>query len=398
MTTVWFVSSLEQKGGGERFALEAVAALRDRGVDARIVCDRLDEAASFDGRYDLDGVICTGEPYNGATSYLRRVMSKARGLVGLFGILKRMRPEIVVCQSEYDAIKIYLLSRVLGFRYRVYVFGQMFQFRTDISRYSRTFRRHLETIVASRPGYVSTVAMPPPRFSPGVTLVNEIVSRLKYFAIRSADRIFTLSDQVKWEVSLLYGRDDAVTLPAAFDESFINEAAILQPRPVGRPVRLLSVCRLAEKKRVELTISGFSESSLPGELILVGTGPEEARLHSLAGASRRSQDIHFLGSVDDDQLRDELARADCFISMDIGDYDISVVEAMARGLRVIVPQDFDLSAFAPGFTGVIQVAPTTDAVERAISSIEQMSAPGPANLAALKKQTWQHIAQIVAAS
>lgn len=398
MKVAWFVSSLEQKGGGERFALEAVAALRSSGVETHIVCDRLDEAASFDGRYELGEIICTGKLYNGATGYFRRVASKAGGLVHLFTVLRRMQPDLVVCQSEYDAIKVYILSRFLGFRYRVYVFGQMFQFRTDISRYSKTFRQHLETIVASRPGYASTVTMPPPRLSLPVRLVNEVISRLKYLAIRSADRIFTLSEQVTWEVSLLYDRDDAVTLPAAFDEAFIDEAAIIKPRSVGRPVRLLSVCRLAEKKRIELTIGGFGRSTLPGKLILIGTGSEEARLRNLAATSPRSSDIHFLGSVDDDQVQEELARADCFISMDIGDYDISVVEAMGRGLRVIVPQDFDLSAFTPDFTGVVQVAPTVDAVANAISSIEQMSAPGPTNVAVLKRQTWQHISQVLAAA
>jgi glycosyltransferase involved in cell wall biosynthesis len=394
---VWFVSSLEQKGGGERFVLEGTAALRAQGQDAIIVCDRLDEAASFDGQYDLSDVVCTDVDHDGAAGYLARVANKAMGLVKLYSLLRRIKPDLVICQSEYDAIKMFLLSRMLGFHYRAFVFGQMFQFRTDISRYSSTFRSHLETIVASRPGYRSTVTLPPPRLGLAVGVINEMVSRLKYWAHRAADRVFTLSDQVTWEVSLLYGRE-AVTAPAAFSESFINLEALASPRAVDRPVRFLSVCRLAEKKRLELTILGFSQANVPGQLILIGTGTEEARLRNLAEASPRREDIHFLGSVDDDTLHSELLRADCFVSMDIGDYDISVVEAMARGLRVIIPHDFDLGFFGSDFAGVQHVEPTVGAVRDAMNQVEYMSAPGLENLAALRKQTWEHLAQIVSAS
>ena len=58
MKIIWFVSSLESKGGGERFVLESVKALKVLGHQVAIVCDRLEDGASFDGRYDLSEVIC----------------------------------------------------------------------------------------------------------------------------------------------------------------------------------------------------------------------------------------------------------------------------------------------------------------------------------------------------
>jgi glycosyltransferase involved in cell wall biosynthesis len=392
MKVLWFVSSLEKKGGGERFVLEAIQALRELGHDAYAACDRLDSAASFDGRYDLSDVICTAQAFDLRAGYVARAFNKLRGVLVLYGAIRQLAPDLVICQSEFDAIRLYLLSRVLRFRYRVFVFGQMYQFKTDITRYSSVFRRHLETIVASRPGYRDTVIMPPPRLPFTVWAINELVSRLKYRALRAADRVFTVSHQVQWEVSLVYGRD-ATVCRAAFAEPFIDTQAVTRPRPVGRPTRLLSVSRLDEKKRIDLTIAAFSASTQPATLTIVGTGPDEARLVELAQRSPRSADITFLGAVDDTTLQRELAHADCLVSMDIGDYDISVVEAMGKGLRVLVATDFDMTEFGNDFGGAVSVHADVDTLSAAIDAIDKMRPPGPANLTVLRRLTWQSLAR-----
>ena len=391
MKILWFVSSLEQKGGGERFALEAVQALRDLGHQVYLVCDRLDAIAGFDGRYDLTNVKCTGRALNDQAGYVARALNKMSGIFALYGVIRKLAPDLVVCQSEFDAIKLYLLSRRLRFAYRVFVFGQMYQFKTDISRYSSVFSRHLEAIIASRPGYRETVSMPPPRLLPLTYLINEVVSRLKYSALRAADCIFTLSNQVRWEVSLVYGCE-AVVCRAAFGTEYIDVNAVTHPRPVGSFARLLSVSRLVDKKRVHITIAAFAESTLEGHLTIIGTGPEEVQLKELAQRSSRSADITFLGAVDDARLQHELATTDCFISMDIGDYDISVVEAMGKGVRTLVASDFDLTEFGSGFRGVVIVKPTISDLAEAINSIPIMTPPGATNLPSLRRLTWQSLA------
>jgi glycosyltransferase involved in cell wall biosynthesis len=397
MKLLWFVSSLEQKGGGERFVLEAVHALRAQGHDAHLACDRLAEAASFDGRYDLSRVICTARPFDLRASYARRALNKLRGAVALARVVRHLKPELVICQSEFDAIRLYLLSRVLAFRYRVFVFGQMYQFKTDITRYSTVFRRHLEAIVASRPGYRATVTMPPPKLPTLTWAINEVVSRLKYRAVRAADRVFTVSTQVQWEVSLVYGVK-ATVCRAAFAEPFIDTRAVTQPRPVGAPMRLLSVSRLVDKKRIDLTIAAFSAATQRATLTIIGAGPEEERLRQLAAASPRRADIAFLGAVDDATLQRELATADCLVSMDIGDYDISVVEAMGKGLRVVVATDFDMTEFGNEFGGAVSVNPDPATLAAAMDGISTMRPPGPANLPVLQRLTWQALARTVASA
>lgn len=392
MKVLWFVSSLEQKGGGERFVLEGAQAIRALGHDVRIVCDRLAQDASFDGRYDLSAVICTGQNFSSHVGYVRGVVSKLGGFSALYRVAREQSPELIICQSEYDAIKVYGLSKLLRFRYRVFVFGQMFQFKTDISRYASIFSSHLQVIVASRPGYRDTVALPPPKFPLHIVVLNELVSRLKYNALRAADQVFVLSNQVKWEVSLLYGRDSQICC-AAFDAEYINCSRISSPRLLGKPIRFVSVCRLVDKKRVDLTIAAFSSSRVDGVLTIIGTGSEDARLKALARSGARANDITFLGAVDDARLLTELEAADCFVSMDIGDYDLSVVEAMGKGLRVLVAADFDLSTFGQEVAGVVVVRPEINELVSAMENLEHMPPPSAQNIPALQQLTWQSLAR-----
>ncbi len=391
MNIVWFVSSLEQKGGGERFVLEAVNALRLSGHKVTIVCERLNQLASFDGKYDLSLVRFTNMNYKTNGSYLRRVYQKFIGMFSLYRELREIKPDMVFCQSEFDAIKIWCISKILSFKYRTFIFGQMFQFKTDITKYSRTFRKSLVPILNSRPGYRETVIMPPPKLSHIVWLVNEIISIIKKKAIRGSDKIFTLSNQVGWEVELLYESKSEVCR-AAFNQDYIDKARLYSPKKIGSQIRLLSVSRLVDKKRVDLIIQAFAEAKVAAILVIVGVGPEEKNLKSLAHKLGCSDSIEFLGSISDLELKEQLDKSDCFISMDVGDYDISVVEAMGKALRVIVPKDFDLTAFGHGFTGVSLVDSNLYALSRAIESLATMPPPSAINLDALNRLTWQHLA------
>ena len=158
----WFVSSLQQKGGGERFVLEASRALRASGHEVTVICDRLDQAADFDGAYDLSDIVCTSRDYDSAKGYFGRLFDKLGGLAPLLRVLRREKPDLTVCQSEFDAIKLWARSHFIRLPYAVFVFGQMFQFRTDLTRYALIFRRHLHRIRQSRPGYLETVSLGPP--------------------------------------------------------------------------------------------------------------------------------------------------------------------------------------------------------------------------------------------
>ena len=387
---VWFVASLQQRGGGERFVLETVRALRKSGLKTSLICDRLSDEASFDGTYDLSDVVDL-EQSGVSEKYFLRLLQKCLGIFSLYAAVRRERPTLIICQSEHDAIKISIISKLLNCRYRVFIFGQMFQFKTDISKYSRVFREHLEIITASSPGYGRNVTLPPPRLKLTLKVLNEILSYCKYQSIRAADKIFVVSNQVRWEVSLLYKREASVAR-AAISTELIDRERLLAPKRVSETPRILSVCRLVDKKRVDLIIEAFSLSGISGTLRIVGTGHAADRLKDLTENCDSVGEVQFLGALSDQEIVQELDEADCFVSMDIGDFDISVVEAMAKGLRVIVATDFDLDSFPRDISGVVAVVPLVETLACVFRHLDQISSPGPNNIGALEELTWDSLA------
>ena len=111
----------------------------------------------------------------------------------------------------------------------------------------------------------------------------------------------------------------------------------LEIAPGERFRYVLSVSRLEAYKRVDLVIEAFRQVSGDVELRVAGTGPEEARLRTLAAGDTR---IRFLGHVSDVELvalyRDALVVP---FAPYQEDYGLITVEAMMAGKPVITTTD-----------------------------------------------------------
>ncbi|MFG5118948.1 glycosyltransferase family 4 protein [Methylorubrum sp. POS3] len=92
------------------------------------------------------------------------------------------------------------------------------------------------------------------------------------------------------------------------------------PRPI-----FLSVGRLA----VEKNLSAFLDLDLPGSKVVVGDGPDRARLQAMA------PDAHFLGALTGEALARAYAGADAFVFPSLTDtFGIVLLEALASGVPV----------------------------------------------------------------
>jgi len=95
--------------------------------------------------------------------------------------------------------------------------------------------------------------------------------------------------------------------------------------------------QLDRRKRVNLLIEAFLDASADGELVIAGTGKEEAALKDLAGDNKR---IKFLGFVPDEKLTDFYNSLNYFIfPTQIEGYGLPIVEAMACQKPVVVLAD-----------------------------------------------------------
>jgi glycosyltransferase involved in cell wall biosynthesis len=140
-------------------------------------------------------------------------------------------------------------------------------------------------------------------------------------AAASANRYLTNSTWIAGEIRRIYGIEAEVVHPPVV----IDPAGPRRPPDDLEPGYVLCVSRLLPYKNVAAVVAAFAH--LPNErLVLVGEGPEEARLR--AGSSAN---VHFAGPVDDEELRWLYQHAHCLVAASYEDFGLTPVEAAAFG-------------------------------------------------------------------
>jgi glycosyltransferase involved in cell wall biosynthesis len=113
-----------------------------------------------------------------------------------------------------------------------------------------------------------------------------------------------------------------------------------------KPIEVLTVCRLVEKKGVDTLLRGLhdfaSRSGKEFHLTIAGDGEESSKLKALADELKISASCEFLGAVSNDRVRELLSNANYFAlpcrTDSHGDRDgipVVLMEAMACGVPVI---------------------------------------------------------------
>jgi glycosyltransferase involved in cell wall biosynthesis len=105
--------------------------------------------------------------------------------------------------------------------------------------------------------------------------------------------------------------------------------------PLAAGQRIITVCRLTPWKGVDGLLAALSGLPDVG-LVVVGTGPEGARLRRLAGELGVAGRVHFAGQVPREQVGGYLRAADLFVlNSTYEGFPHIVLEAMAAGLPVV---------------------------------------------------------------
>ena len=115
---------------------------------------------------------------------------------------------------------------------------------------------------------------------------------------------------------------------------------------VDRELQLLTVCRLVEKKGVDMLIRGARamqrETGRPWRLTIAGDGPDREKLSNLANELGCRGSVQFIGAVENERVRQLLGQTDLLAlpcrTDARGDRDgipVVLMEAMACGVPVI---------------------------------------------------------------
>jgi glycosyltransferase involved in cell wall biosynthesis len=168
------------------------------------------------------------------------------------------------------------------------------------------------------------------------------------------DAFLANSAHVAKRIRRLYDRPSRV-VPPPVDTEFYGPDGASPPRS-----GLLVVSALAPYKRIDDAIRAARKRHV--RLTIVGSGPEEKRLKTLAGA-----DARFLGAVSDRELLSLYRTSEALLMPGEEDFGIAPLEAQACGTPVVaLGKGGALETIVDGETGVLYAEPGPEALGEAI--------------------------------
>jgi glycosyltransferase involved in cell wall biosynthesis len=202
--------------------------------------------------------------------------------------------------------------------------------------------------------------------TPIATARNRVLDWIRRWDRATSDRVthfVAISRTVAQRIAESYGRTSRIIYPPVDTEFF-------RPADLPREDWYLCVSALVPYKRIDLAVRACNQ--LGRRLLVIGTGPERARLARLAGAT-----VKLTGRGTDEEIRDRLRRCRALLFPGNEDFGIVPVEAQACGAPVIAFGEggatetvLEASAARRG-TGLFFERQTPDSLAEAIRRLEE---------------------------
>lgn len=200
-----------------------------------------------------------------------------------------------------------------------------------------------ETTLASQRSPLSRMAL--------AAVLNR-VRRADYTAAQRVGAYVANSHTTQERIRQYYGRESTVVHP------FVDTARF---SPLGESAGyVLVVSRLLPYKRVDLAVQACTRLGLP--LVVVGEGPERARLARLAGPT-----VTFRSQVDEAELVRLYQGCSMLLQCGVEDFGMAALEAQACGRPVLAyGAGGALETMAPGVSGAFFAEQSVAAVQDAL--------------------------------
>jgi glycosyltransferase involved in cell wall biosynthesis len=193
----------------------------------------------------------------------------------------------------------------------------------------------------------------------GLKLFVSPLRRWDYKAAQRPDYIIANSTHIQADIKEYYGRDSSVVFPPVNVERFRTHAT---ERTLEQSFLISG--RQTPYKRFDLAIQACNQLKLP--LSVIGDGPDNTRLHKLAGTT-----VSFLGRLPDDEQEKVFANSSALIFPGLDDFGITPVEAMAAGTPVIAYQAGGaLDYIVPSKTGEFFTEQTIESLVAALQEFD----------------------------
>ena len=200
-----------------------------------------------------------------------------------------------------------------------------------------------------------------------------------------------MSKQVQWEVQKIYKITPEV-LRAGFSRKELSSRNQSEGwnRKSNETIRFLMVNRLVKKKRVDLVINAFKKLKIDYQLIIIGGGEEYDSLYQIIIDNNLQDKINLTGRISDEKLKEYLVNSDVFISLDLADFDITVVEAMSYGLEIIVSSDFVIDDDFKKYKAIRPVSPNVVDIQEVVKDTIVNFGKVKPNVKELDNLTWEY--------
>ena len=143
------------------------------------------------------------------------------------------------------------------------------------------------------------------------------------------------------------------------------------------PIRLLSMSRVAPKKRIELSIQACSLLAARGiefEFVIAGSGDETLLEHltDLVNSLELNSQVSFIGEVFGSAKDQLLRESDIFLfPSDDENFGIALAEALARGLPSVTSSAVAAAHGLHEPAGIVLESPTRESIANAIEDLMQ---------------------------
>ncbi len=174
---------------------------------------------------------------------------------------------------------------------------------------------------------------------------------------KGVTRFIAISETVRQRIADCYGRDSVVIRPPV-DTSFYTMAPTL---PRDGP--FLCVSALVPYKKIDHAVIACTADSRP--LVVIGTGPEQARLQRLAGPT-----VTFLGWQPNEVLREHYRRCRALLFPGLEDFGIVPAEALACGAPVIALNRGGVAETVDDSVGRLYNEASAEGLRAALSAFE----------------------------
>ena len=174
-----------------------------------------------------------------------------------------------------------------------------------------------------------------------------VSNRIIAHGLRSGGVTIVTSEHLREQTKRLFGVDAEIARMGG-----LAEEGAFRPRPVKGELRMLSVSRVEANKRIDWMLRALAEMErgpiplserVDWSIEITGRGSQLGALQEMAETLNLAGRVRFSGYVSDAALQESYGKAHLFLMPAVQGYGIPAVEALARGLPVLLHRESGVS-------------------------------------------------------